>query len=181
MRRSPFRGPVLGAFWACLALCCAQTAPPPPEPVAALTAPPAEEAPELASLPACGALAGVASSFRWPAQGAVTSAFGARGPRPHQGIDISGHYGRAVRAAAAGDVVFSGSKPGYGRVVILRHAGGIETVYAHNQDNFVRRGARVEQGQLIADMGASGTASGPHLHFEVRVGRRPIDPLGCLP
>ena len=130
--------------------------------------------------PRCGTPA-AAPRLEWPTRGAVSSAFGRRGGRPHRGIDISGHYGRGVRAAAAGEVIFSGTKPGYGRVVMLRHAGGLVTVYAHNQDNFARRGARVERGQLIADMGSSGHASGPHLHFEVRIGNRAVDPLDCLP
>jgi len=86
-----------------------------------------------------------------------------------------------VRAAAPGIVVFSDYKRGYGRVIVLRHAGGYETVYAHNQDNLVMRGSRVERGEVIADMGSTGESSGPHLHFEVRVGARPVDPLACLP
>jgi murein DD-endopeptidase MepM/ murein hydrolase activator NlpD len=100
---------------------------------------------------------------------------------PHEGIDISSRGGFAVRAAAAGTVAFSDRKPGYGRVIILTHPGGYKTVYAHNQDNLVAPGARVAQGALIADMGRTGEASGPHLHFEVRKGDRPLDPLACLP
>jgi murein DD-endopeptidase MepM/ murein hydrolase activator NlpD len=100
---------------------------------------------------------------------------------PHEGIDISSRGGFAVRAAAAGTVAFSERKPGYGRVIVLKHAGGYETVYAHNQDNLVMTGWRVKQGELIADMGRTGEASGPHLHFEIRAGKRPLDPLACLP
>ena len=134
------------------------------------------------SSPSCGgATSAQGPAFRWPARGAVTSGFGMRGDHRHEGIDISYRSGMAVRAAASGTVLFSDSKRGYGRVIILKHAGGYRTVYAHNQDNLVREGARVEQGQLIADMGSTGEASGPHLHFEVRVGDRPVDPLTCLP
>jgi murein DD-endopeptidase MepM/ murein hydrolase activator NlpD len=131
----------------------------------------------------CGepAGAGPAVAFRWPAEGEVTSRFGRRRGKAHRGIDISGYYGAAVRAAAAGEVVFSERKRGYGRVVILKHAGGYETVYAHLQDNFVLDGAQIRQGQVIADMGSSGTSSGPHLHFEVRFAKRAVDPLACLP
>lgn len=172
--RSPRRGRRVGLWAACAASLAA---------CAALPDPPAAGHPPVAAPPPasrCGA-PDAAPSLEWPARGAVSSPFGRRGGRPHRGVDISGHYGRGVRAAAAGEVIFSGSKPGYGRVVILRHAGGLVTVYAHNQDNFAREGTRVERGELIADMGSSGHASGPHLHFEVRIGARAVDPLACLP
>jgi murein DD-endopeptidase MepM/ murein hydrolase activator NlpD len=117
----------------------------------------------------------------WPARGRVTSRFGPRRGRPHRGIDIAGYYGAAVRAAAAGRVVSIERTRSYGRVLTLEHAGGYETVYAHNQDIYVTQGAGVEQGQVIADVGASGNASGPHLHFEVRIAKRAVDPLACLP
>jgi murein DD-endopeptidase MepM/ murein hydrolase activator NlpD len=119
--------------------------------------------------------------LRWPARGSVTSGFGSRNGRQHDGIDISGYHGAIVRAAADGTVVFSGRKRTYGRVVILEHGGGLETVYAHNTDNFVVAGSRVRQGQGIADMGSTGRSTGPHLHFEVRLANRPVDPLACLP
>jgi murein DD-endopeptidase MepM/ murein hydrolase activator NlpD len=113
--------------------------------------------------------------------GRVTSRFGQRGRKPHHGIDISARRGSPVRAAAAGKVVFSDRKRNYGRVVILAHAGGYETLYAHNQDNLVWDGTHVKQGQLIAELGSTGNAKGPHLHFEVRHGKRALDPLTCLP
>jgi hypothetical protein len=130
---------------------------------------------------AVGASGSAAPPFRWPARGAVTSAFGMRGKELHEGIDISHRSGMAVRAAAPGTVVFSDRRPGYGRAIILKHADGYQTFYAHNQDNLVMQGARVEQGQLIADMGSTGESTGPHLHFEIRIGDRPVDPLRCLP
>ncbi len=120
-------------------------------------------------------------AFRWPAKGRITSAFGPRRGKPHRGIDIAGYYGAAVRAAAAGRVASIEWTRDYGRVLTLEHAGDYETVYAHNQDIYVIEGARVEQGQVIADVGASGNASGPHLHFEVRIAKRAVDPLACLP
>ena len=150
--------------------------------VASEPAAPAAPQPKPESAPSCGDATGVKPpAFHWPARGAVTSPFGMRGGKPHEGIDISNRSGMVVRAAAAGTVVFSDRKPGYGRVIVLEHAHGFKTLYAHNQDNLVMRGARVEQGDLIADMGATGEASGPHLHFEVRIGDRPVDPLDCLP
>jgi murein DD-endopeptidase MepM/ murein hydrolase activator NlpD len=150
---------------------------------AAVASEPAARAkPDPKPAPSCGdATAAAPPPFRWPARGPVTSAFGRRGGEVHEGIDISSRHGMAVRAAAAGTVVFSDRKPGYGRVIFLKHAGGYKTVYAHNQDNLVMKGARVEQGQVIADMGRTGEASGPHLHFEIHAGDRPIDPLACLP
>jgi murein DD-endopeptidase MepM/ murein hydrolase activator NlpD len=182
--RSCMRNAALGLIGMCIALACAHAEetlrddsrnPVPVERGEPLAAP--------ASLSSCGEPTGTgpAVAFRWPAKGPVTSGFGGRGGKSHRGIDISGRYGTAVRAAAAGTVVFSERKRGYGRVVILKHAGGYETVYAHNQDNFVLEGAHVRQGQAIADMGSTGNSTGPHLHFEVRVGSRAVDPLACLP
>ncbi len=120
--------------------------------------------------------------LRWPVQGRILSRFGhRRSTHAHQGLDIGVPRGTPVRAAAAGRVVFSGRMKGYGNVVILDHGRGIETVYAHNRANRVRRGERVERGEIIADSGASGNATAPHLHFEVREAQRPRDPLGYLP
>ncbi len=124
---------------------------------------------------------GPEAALRWPAKGRITSAYGPRHGRPHRGIDIAGYYGAAVRAAAAGRVASIERTRDYGRVLTLEHTGDYETVYAHNQDIYVIAGARVEQGQVIADVGASGNASGPHLHFEVRIAKRAVDPLSCLP
>jgi len=178
------RNAVVGLIGMCMALACAHAGEtlrddsPEPAPVERAEPPAAPASPS-----SCGEPTGAepAVAFRWPAKGHVTSGFGGRGGKPHRGIDISGRYGTAVRAAAAGTVLFSERKRGYGRMVILQHAGGYETVYAHNQDNFVLEGARVRQGQLIADMGSTGRSTGPHLHFEVRVEDRAVDPLACLP
>jgi lipoprotein NlpD len=179
---------IAASLWTCVALSWAHAEEvPAPAPVASAAVGSEPRAPDDASAgrpssPSCGgATSAKAPAFRWPARGAVTSPFGMRGKRPHEGIDISYRAGMAVRAAATGTVVFSDTKSGYGRVIVLRHPGGYETLYAHNSDNLVRPGARVEQGELIADMGSSGEASGPHLHFEIRVGGRPVDPLFCLP
>ena len=119
--------------------------------------------------------------FRWPLEGRLSSGFGRRRGRPHEGIDIAAKSGTPIRAAAAGRVIHSGWLGGYGRVVIVKHAGDFSTVYAHNRQNKVRKGDFVEQGQVIALVGATGRASGPHVHFEVRRNRRPQDPLRYLP
>lgn len=119
-----------------------------------------------------------APQFHWPIpDGIVTSAFGPRRGTVHDGIDIGAPVGAPVRAAADGEVAYSAALPGYGNVVILRHAAGYATVYAHNDQNDVREGQRVKQGQLIAKVGRSGRTTGPNLHFEVRrenIARNPI-------
>jgi murein DD-endopeptidase MepM/ murein hydrolase activator NlpD len=120
--------------------------------------------------------------LQWPAQGGLSSGFGMRGGRLHAGIDISGERGTPIVAAADGTVLFSGWGPsGYGHTVMLSHDHGLITLYAHNERNVVRQGARVQRGQIIAFMGDSGRASGTHLHFEVHQGGRLTDPLHWLP
>lgn len=100
----------------------------------------------------------------------------------HDGIDIGAKTGTAVHAAASGEVVYSDHRlSGYGRMIIIRHSPDLFTAYAHNQRNLVRKGNRVKAGEVIARVGSSGRASGPHLHFEVRRGETPVDPLAYLP
>ncbi len=118
----------------------------------------------------------------WPLKGRFTSGFGMRGNRMHKGIDLAAPTGTPVRAAAPGKVVYSGSgMRGYGKVVVLKHEKEFSTVYAHNSVLLVKRGQTVKKGQVIARVGSTGWATGPHLHFEVR--RRGVaeDPLGHLP
>jgi murein DD-endopeptidase MepM/ murein hydrolase activator NlpD len=119
--------------------------------------------------------------FAWPVQGKLNSRFGWRRGRRHQGIDIGSRPGTPIRAAAAGRVVHSGWLGDYGRVVIVKHTGDYSTVYAHNRRNRVSKGAFVERGEVLAEVGSSGNASGPHLHFEIREGQRARDPLRYLP
>jgi len=120
--------------------------------------------------------------LHWPVRGKVTSGFGRRHGRPHDGIDISVPEGTPVRAAATGDVVYSSRRlTGYGNLIIIRHTQDMFTAYAHNQINLVRRGAHVKRGDIIARVGRTGHATGPHLHFEVRRGPTPVNPLVYLP
>lgn len=120
----------------------------------------------------------------WPVRtGYVTSHFGFR-VHPikrtrlfHQGVDFASPRGTPIIAVADGVVTFSGRKSGYGRMVDIRHANGLVTRYAHNQDNLVKEGQMVRQGQKIATVGASGTATGPHVHFEVIEDGKAIDPF----
>jgi lipoprotein NlpD len=122
-------------------------------------------------------------AFVWPLDaGVLSSGFGPRGGRPHQGVDIAVPPGTQVKAAADGTVVYSDNKQrGYGNLVILQHAGGYVTVYAHNQRNLVDEGDEVRQGAPVAEVGSTGHSTGPHLHFEIRQGGEAVDPLIHLP
>lgn len=121
-------------------------------------------------------------SLHWPLRGKVTSKFGRRHGRPHDGIDIGGKEGAPVRAAAAGEVVYADHRlTGYGNLIIVRHSHDMFTAYAHNQRNLVRKGQRVKRGDVIARVGHTGRATGPHLHFEVRRGPTPVNPIVYLP
>ncbi|MEX2211486.1 MAG: peptidoglycan DD-metalloendopeptidase family protein [Gaiellaceae bacterium] len=118
--------------------------------------------------------------FIWPVSGTLTSTFGWRWGRMHQGIDISAASGTPIRAAASGAVIYSGWLGGYGNLVVIDHGGGLSTAYAHNSSNAVSPGQQVAQGQVIAYLGSTGYSTGPHVHFEVRVNGAAVDPLGYL-
>ncbi len=120
--------------------------------------------------------------FRWPViAGEVSSPFGMRNGAMHDGVDIAAPVGTPVYAADDGRVIFAGRLHGYGNVVILQHSGGYVTVYGHNQRNLVAEGMNVAGGQQIAQIGDSGRASGPNLHFEVRYNNQAQNPLAYLP
>ena len=119
--------------------------------------------------------------FTWPVKGRLTSRFGLRGNRPHEGIDLGAPHGTPIYAAEAGRVIHSGRFGAYGKVVILKHAGAYRSLYAHARRLYVEKGDFVERGQRIAEVGATGRATGPHLHFEIRRGEDPHDPLAYLP
>jgi murein DD-endopeptidase MepM/ murein hydrolase activator NlpD len=121
-------------------------------------------------------------SLAWPLKGRVSSGFGLRGQRMHDGIDIAAPEGAEVHASAAGEVVYADQRlSGYGKLIIVRHSADMFTAYAHNQRNLVKKGDRVQRGELIARVGSTGRASRPHLHFEVRRGSTPVDPRAYLP
>jgi len=123
-----------------------------------------------------------APELRWPVvAGTVISGFGPHGDGFHDGIDIATEMSAPVRAAADGEVIFRDRLPGYGNVVILRHAGGYVTVYAHNERNHVKKRQKVRRGQLIATVGRSGRTDRPNLHFEVRLDQVARNPLYFLP
>ncbi len=121
--------------------------------------------------------------FIWPLkQGQITSLYGSRRRDFHEGIDIRANRGTPIHAAKDGRVIYAARKiRGYGNMIVLRHRDGTSTVYAHNKINLVRRGQLVQQGQQIAEVGATGKATGPHLHFEIRKGEMAQDPLLYLP
>ena len=120
------------------------------------------------------------SSFIWPCDGVVSSGFGMRWGRMHEGIDIACAYGTPVRAAAPGTVIYAGWMEGYGNLVVLDHGGGISTAYAHASAILVSLRQHVAQGDELSLVGATGHATGPHLHFEVRVDGTAVDPLSYL-
>lgn len=119
--------------------------------------------------------------FGWPVKGRLTSRFGLRGNRPHEGIDLGAPPGTPIFAAEAGRVIHSGRLGAYGKAVIVKHSGAYRSFYAHARRLFVEKGEFVERGQKIAEVGATGRATGPHLHFEIRRGETPHDPLLYLP
>ena len=120
------------------------------------------------------------SGFVWPVRGAVVSPYGQRWGRLHAGIDIAAPAGTPIAASASGQVVYAGSMSGYGLLVVIQHPGGAATAYAHNSSNSVSAGQPVSQGQTIATVGCTGHCFGDHVHFEVRVGGSPVDPMGYL-
>lgn len=117
--------------------------------------------------------------FTWPvpATRKISSFFGKRRGRHHDGIDIPSSNGSHILASAAGKVSFSGWMRGYGRIIVLKHKNNYNTIYAHNSKNFAKKGETVKKGQVIAKVGNSGRSTGPHLHFEIRKSNKVIDPM----
>jgi murein DD-endopeptidase MepM/ murein hydrolase activator NlpD len=120
------------------------------------------------------------SGLIWPVNGVLTSGFGPRWGRMHEGIDIGASSGTPIRAAAAGRIIYAGyNSGGYGNLTIIDHGNGLSTAYAHQSAIYVSGGS-VSQGTVIGAVGSTGSSTGPHLHFEVRVNGSPVDPLGYL-
>ncbi|MFN2489397.1 MAG: murein hydrolase activator EnvC [Actinomycetota bacterium] len=120
--------------------------------------------------------------FIWPLNGPVTSPFGPRWGSTHTGIDIDGYTGQPVVAAKSGRVIYLGAgMTGYGNTVVLDHGGGLSTLYAHMSGYATTNGAGVEQGAIVGYVGCTGNCYGDHLHFEVRRGGAPVNPLDYLP
>ncbi len=119
--------------------------------------------------------------FVLPVSGTINSGFGPRGASFHDGVDIAATEGTPIRAIERGEVLFSDQLRGYGKIVIIRHADGLVSVYAHNESNLVREGQFVSRGEIIARVGSTGRVTGPHLHFEIRKNNTAQDPLRYLP
>lgn len=121
--------------------------------------------------------------FLWPVPHfyKVSSHFGPRGRRHHDGIDIPAPRGTPIVAVDTGVVIYSDNGiRGYGNMIVLAHGDDIFTVYAHNRRNKVSKGERVEKGQMIAEIGNTGRSTGPHLHFEIRVKNKVRNPAQFL-
>lgn len=130
-----------------------------------------------------GAASGPASAagLIWPLRGPVTSEYGPRWGRMHEGMDISASSGTPIRAAKGGEVIFVGQQGGYGNMTLIDHGGGFVTAYPHQSRFGTTEGASVAQGQVIGFVGCTGSCTGPHLHFETRVNGAAQNPRRYLP
>jgi murein DD-endopeptidase MepM/ murein hydrolase activator NlpD len=125
-------------------------------------------------------------SLAWPVSGTITSPFGYRrnpfggGMEFHQGLDIAAPMGTTITAAASGTVISAGWYGGYGNYILIDHGGGMATGYGHCSQIFVSVGQQVQKGQAIGAVGSTGASTGPHVHFEVRINGKPVDPAAYL-
>jgi murein DD-endopeptidase MepM/ murein hydrolase activator NlpD len=125
---------------------------------------------------------GSSDKLRWPVSGRIITGFGQRTDGTHNdGINLSVPLGTSVHAAESGVVAYAGSElKGYGNLILLRHDNGWVTAYAHNDQLSVKRGDKVQRGQVIATAGRSGSVDQPQVHFELRQGSKPVDPVPFL-
>jgi murein DD-endopeptidase MepM/ murein hydrolase activator NlpD len=171
----------------------APTLAPPTPPAATAPLPPLPTAPQPAVTPAPKPPATVAgivpepapragSRFLWPLDGKILSSFGPKkGGLHNDGINIAAARGTPVRAAENGVVAYAGNElRGFGNLLLIKHADGWTSAYAHNEELLVRRGDQVKRGQVIAKVGSSGSVTSPQLHFELRQGARAVDPAKLL-
>jgi len=127
-----------------------------------------------------------AKPLGWPTRGWVTSSFGMRNSpfsgrrKMHEGLDIAARTGTPIVATADGIVSRSETAPGYGKLVVIDHGYGYKTFYAHNSRNLVKIGERVRRGQKIAEVGNTGSSTGSHVHYEVRLNNLPLNPRKFL-
>jgi murein DD-endopeptidase MepM/ murein hydrolase activator NlpD len=143
-----------------------------PEAAAAVTETPVKTAEATGALP----------TFRWPVRGRVVTGYGAKtNGKSNDGINVAVPEGTPVKAAEDGVVAYSGNElKGYGNLVLVRHSNGYVTAYAHASELLVKRGETIKRGQIIAKSGQSGEVGSPQLHFEIRKGSSPVDPLQFL-
>jgi murein DD-endopeptidase MepM/ murein hydrolase activator NlpD len=144
------------------------------------------EAQQRAAGIAGGESSGGSGAFSWPVTGTITSPFGWRSnpfggsPEFHQGLDIAAPQGTTVTAAAGGTVIMAQWYGGYGNYILIDHGGGYSTGYGHLSAMYVSSGQSVQRGQAIGAVGSTGQSTGPHLHFEVRIAGKPVDPAPRL-
>jgi murein DD-endopeptidase MepM/ murein hydrolase activator NlpD len=138
--------------------------------------------PSIDAASGAGEAAPGSPSFRWPLRGRIISGFGSHPNGQNDGIDLSVPEGTSVKAADDGVVAYAGNElKGYGNLVLVRHQNGYVTAYAHASELMVKRGDQVKRGQIIARSGQTGNVSAPQLHFEIRKGKVPVDPVQFLP
>jgi murein DD-endopeptidase MepM/ murein hydrolase activator NlpD len=120
--------------------------------------------------------------FRWPVRGRVISGFGKKPNGEHNdGINLAVPEGTSIMAAEDGTVIYAGNElKSYGNLVLIRHANGFVTAYAHSKEIWVKRGEQVQRGQIIAEAGMTGDVEAPQVHFELRKGVTPVNPLDYL-
>jgi murein DD-endopeptidase MepM/ murein hydrolase activator NlpD len=137
---------------------------------------------EVPNLAKSGEATGALPTFRWPVRGKVVTGYGAKtNGKSNDGINVAVPEGTPVKAAEDGVVAYSGNElKGYGNLVLVRHSNGYVTAYAHASEIMVKRGDTIKRGQVIAKSGQSGEVSSPQLHFEIRKGSSPVDPLQFL-
>jgi murein DD-endopeptidase MepM/ murein hydrolase activator NlpD len=148
------------------------------QPTSSVAEEPAAEAAPAKSSEATGAL----PTFRWPVRGKVITSYGAKtNGKSNDGINLAVPEGTPVKAAEDGVVAYSGNElKGYGNLILVRHSNGYVTAYAHASELLVKRGDTIKRGQIIAKSGQSGEVGSPQLHFEIRKGSSPVDPLQFL-
>jgi murein DD-endopeptidase MepM/ murein hydrolase activator NlpD len=152
---------------------------PQPKAVAPAPEPKAPEPQTTASLPKAEEPASSGAEFRWPARGRVIAGYAGKGG--NEGINIAVPEGTPIKAAEGGVVAYAGSElKGYGNLVLIRHPNGYVSAYAHNGELNVKRGEQVKRGQVVAKSGQSGNVNSPQLHFELRKGSTPVDPMPYL-
>lgn len=144
-----------------------------PQPAPTL-AEPAPECTQPEGWPIANASSQVISNF------GVRRPSGGKGTRTHQGIDIKAAYGADVIAMADGQVSLSGTQSGYGNIVVIDHGNNISTAYAHLSSRSVQKGEKVKKGDLLGHVGRTGRATTPHLHYEVRINNKAVEPLPYL-
>ena len=142
----------------------------------------ARPAPKPASVAPLPTLTGEAPRFAWPVEGRILSVFGAKpGGRFNDGVNLKASAGAPVRAAGDGVVAYAGDAiPGFGNLLLIKHAGGWVSAYGHNDALLVARGKRILRGDVIARAGATGSVTEPQVHFELRKGRTPVDPAKVI-